>query len=128
MDFAAIKNFLEIAFDYIYIFLLKYIFLFSENILILYPLFIFIFVLLYVWYNYTAYRSNDWGNCVLLAIAAPITIFVYGIKFIYVFFERFIYYKLWGIDYMNDVPHRKRDYILESSIRESIKRKKQLIK
>lgn len=128
MDIFNIKDFLDISFDYIYIFSLQYIFFISDNIFIVYPLLIILFVLLYVAYNYTTYRSNEWSKCFILAIFSPVMIFIYWIKFIYAFFERFVYYKLWWIDYMNDVPRRKRDYILERSIRESIKRKKEHIK
>lgn len=118
-----LHNFLLVAWDYVYITILKYLLFIVDNYVVVYPAMIVLLAVTYVLYNYTTYKRNEWWTLFFLSLIAPISLIVYVLKLSYSAFERFIYYKIWGIDYMNDVPRRKRDYILERSVRNTMMQK-----
>ena len=122
-QFSEIRELLSLSGDYIYISTLKYILTIIQYYTIALPALALWAIVFYVLYKKVSFQRINGDGVLLVALTSPVSIFIYAFRFFYVFFERFIYYKLWGIDYFQDVPRRKRDYILEQSIREQILRK-----
>lgn len=111
------------AYDYFYIIILKYVFFIMDNYIFYFPIAIPLTLIFYYAYKKMTFQDRTAIGFLFALIFHPISIIWYWILAFNAFFEKFIYYKIFWVNYLLDVPRKKRDYVLESRLRESMKAK-----
>jgi len=120
-----LNNFLYwflVSYDYIYIYLLKYIFFIYDNYILYFSITIPWTIFLYFFYKKMTYQERSFFWYIFVILLLPITFIIYLLLCIHIFIEKYIYYKIFWINYLLDVPRKKRDYVLEYKIREELKK------
>ena len=118
--FLKIKDFITTTYDYTYILLLKYFIFIADNYIVYFWITVPLLLLLYIWYNSIMYKKSSILWYIGLLIVLPFSIIIYILKFTNAFFDKYLYYRWFNVDYLQDVPRKKRDYILEKTIRSKI--------
>lgn len=117
------QKFWSAAYDYFYIIVLKYVFFIMENPILYFPIAMSLTILFYYIYKKITFQDRPIIWYIFALIFHPISVIIYWILAFNAFFEKFVYYKLFGVNYLLDVPRKKRDYVLESRLREDMKAK-----
>lgn len=113
-------KFIAYTYDYLYIIFLKYAIFIVEHYIIFFSLSIPLSLFFYYINNKMTFRERSFFWYFFTFLFNPITLILYFIIFLNIFFEKFIYYKLFGVNYLLDLPRKKRDYVLETKYRKNL--------